>query len=270
MPIIILQPGTVARADDVNKNFQYVLNLIGPTSDPDSFKPPKIKLGPQQNFVLSAEHNIQGGANNFGFIGHNVEMIQVGNNWEYRRINDNSSPSAIEFGDGALRFRTTDRSAGQLNTASNWPISMSIINTTTENYIMMEKRYQIKNTETTSRAQSVMRNTVTFLDTPVTIFEGASLGSGIKVYQASSFSTKIPADCTGVVVYCALSSSGSSRWFAYPHGKDRRYGGSWSAHGGYRSSGSQQIVPLSSDGKFVLDREGSGYNAHLYIIGYLG
>jgi hypothetical protein len=264
----MLQPGTIARADDVNKNFQYLLQLIGLTSAPDAMKPPKIKLGPQQNFVLSAEHNVVAGANNFAFLAHNAEMIAVGNSWEYRRINNNSMPTSMELGNGQIMFRVSERLSGQLNPTTDWYPVMGLVNSPDQAYMYLQREWNIKNRITTSSAQSYMRNLTTFLDVPVTVFEGKSLGSGSKVYKPASLSNKIPADANAVIVYCAFTGSTSARWWAYPQGKARQYGGNWSAHAGYRSSGAQQIVPLNG-GQFTLEKEGSVTGANFYIQGWL-
>jgi hypothetical protein len=262
MPLTHFTPGTLAKAEELNDNFDYLLQLIGVTSDPEGARPKRIYLGDNSTFVLAAEN-----ASNGPIISNYCKLTYANSAWSYTRIATGKAPSAIEFGSGRVLIRVAEDTSGSL-TESQFKVAFGVVNDTDENFIYVPSHFNTKNTLYGDNTIEEYRLSTVFLQTPVTIFSGKSFGTGSTSYKPSSLSTAIPFHAKGVILYASFKASSEARWWVYPKGTDRQYGGSWSTHGDYRNSGNQQMCYLKS-GQFTLEREGNSSSASLYIQGYL-
>lgn len=271
--------GDIARSAEVNANFQYIMDILGHLSTPETVQGlGQYVLGPRKLAYLSASQDLGPDANAFLQISWNTTWSNVSGSWKFGRILVSTPASALRIGLKGAEFLTTSATSGDLNAQLTkiWGLRA----TTGEDFMYLKDDVHVQNVDTPATTIQGYRLTTVFLETPIKIYDGP-VGQGSTVINVNTLG--IPVHAKGVKIYAhvtAGASSGAGMHFYQKRSNavtdlDRARGfvvHGYSANTASGRSGGQGDVPtgqVAHQGQIVIERTASFALAKVYIMGYL-
>jgi hypothetical protein len=255
---------TPAMASQVNDNFAFVMSLLGDLSEPGRVRTlSEFQFGIRQNGLLTGAHDTGPNANRFLQLSYNADWNLSGGKWKFKRYESGYAATALRLGINGLEVYTTSTTSGNLDAEMNNVFAIRA--TTGADYIYMPNSMPIQNIDSTADGNEDFRTTLTFLDTPKTIYDSQQLNKGLDVLDAGDYG--VPSLASGLLITTdVVSSSGYLKIYQERSVSTRHWKyGFISRTGG---SGVCQLGEGSHKGKFVIERTNSITSASVFIAGF--
>ena len=292
MPIPhVLSAGDVARAQDVNDNFNYIVGLFGSLSDGSNFQPPgPIIMGPRGNAQLTSAQDTTGAVdpldqnNAFIQLGWNAEFYDTGlvdglsrPIYKWRRYNAGERAAAIRVGEDGFSVWTSGKTQGDLNSQmeKSFEVRPDDLN---GNRVYLPTSWGFQNYDGPAQDESDYRLLMTPMSPVATIYQNQTLQSGRTKHQASDYGvpkyakallvsaqvTTTPTDDEhGLMIYQAKANPNNLHGFSV-------FTGETAAVRSKTFSG-QGVVVLGTGsyaGQFFIERKKAFSSVSVYIIAY--
>ena len=273
MPLYNFTSGTIAHAEEVNSNFDYILSILAGMGAVDRIG--ELQIGPRGTGLLSAAHDTGGATTNFLQVGWNADWNNTGTSYVFSRLVPNAGATALRIGDSGIDILLTSATTGNLN--SQMKSAMRLRENPTENdksYLYLAPNIHMTNVNKFPDAIQDYRLTYTPMTTPPAIYSDAYLQKTLVVKKATDFGVPTNARAISIFAYVtATTSSGAGlKMYQEREGRSQRYGFTTHAPiGTIGRAGGWGVVPLGVDtlaSKFVLETTYAIEEAHVYIVGY--
>lgn len=284
MPLIELTSGDVARANDVNNNFNYVMSLLGSLSDPTRMKTTtEYLMGVRQNTLFTGTHDTGGLDTDFFQIGYNADWnySPTSGTWKFQRfITKAASPSAdtgasaLRLGPGEIDFLATSSQEGNLNSEMKSVFKIKLTSTSpSTDYIVVPNSIHFQNVdEEVDDELDAYRLMYTPFLSPNAIYDGQALNVAETVKRATDYGVSSHAKAISISCH-VLADAGSDAQIKFYQDRSSpsdRFGFIVTALAGKRGSG-WGIVPLGVGarmGQFYISRDANFDAVSAYVVGY--
>lgn len=269
----ILLANDVARSNDVNDNFAYVMSIIGSLSTPGRQKSlSEFQFGIRQTGLLSAAQDTGGDVTmQFAQLSWNADwnLNATSGTWKFNRFIPNYGATVVRIGYHGFEILATRKGSGNLNTQLTPAFAARITENTGSDYgyvfLPAYMSIQLDDVDSVAGIEDY-RTTWSFLDTPKMIYDNAQLNKGLDVIVASKYG--VPPNAKALYLTTdVVSTSGYLKLYQERSAASRHWKyGFISRNGG---SGVVQLGEGSYAGKFVIERTNAISSASVYISGYL-
>lgn len=274
--------GEVARAQEINANFQYISTLLGTLSSSGKLSPPgELVLGPRGTAMFTNRQDTGADGNRYLQIGWNTDWIDSGSKgFLFERILINNPATALRIGADGVTVRSTSKTTGNLN--SQMVVRFKLWTVDTASYIYLEDGLRFTSQNRVPQNLEEERLTYVILNRPRPIYNKVSVKQGSST--ATAYDYGIPKHARAIEVRAHVTAtwvSGAGLLIyqrASPGGTIKEKGmvahATWTSHAGTRwgmRTGASGIVPLGEGpyaGQFVIERTASFEEAIVHIVGY--
>ena len=267
----IFYPNQKARSSEVNRNFQYIMQLIGTVVGDDRLKPPReFIMGARSNVLLSGAADTGNPPYKYFQLSWNGNWYRdVDNSWKWERFINGENATAIRIGQDGFSVLTTSATTGALN--SQMKTAFKVQATTGEDRVVLGENWHIQRYDGLARDIQDYRLTYTILAQPISINENTSLSAGSTVYTATSLGLPAATKAIQISAYVTATGGTSQLWcYQERSPRNKKWGFGVVAPSSGPGAG-QGVVPLGTGalaGKFVVHRLGNFSEANIFIVGY--
>lgn len=166
MAIIRFTPGTIARAQDVNKNFDFIYTMLGQYSTTGRLTPPgEIQMGARGNVLLSGAHDKGASGDRYFQISWNADWnFYTGKGHIFERFKDKEPATAVRIGAQGFVIRSTPETTGNLN--SQMIVRLRAWRDKSQSWLYLEEGTRIVNWNEPSPSSEKERWTLTWFERP--------------------------------------------------------------------------------------------------------
>lgn len=267
----IFFPNQKARSSEVNRNFQYMMQLIGTIVGDDRLHVPReFVMGARSNILLSGAADTGDPDYAFYQISWNADwQKQLDNSWAFTRVNDGETATALRVGNNGFEVLTTSSVSGALN--SQLKRAFTVRATTGEDRIVIGENWHLQRYDGAARDIQDYRLTYTILAQPISLHEGSALNAGSTVFTAADLGIPAAAKAIQISAYVTATGGTSQVWLYQERSpRNKKWGFGVVAPSSGPGAG-QGTVPLGDGayaGKFVMHRLGNFSEANIFIVGY--
>jgi hypothetical protein len=267
----LFYPNQKARSSEVNRNFQYVMQLIGTAIGEDRLQPPReFLMGARANVLLSGAADTGNPPYKYYQISWNGNWLRdVDNTWKWSRFIEGENATAIRIGSEGFEVLSTSSTSGSLN--SQMKSVFKVQATTGEDRIVIGENWHIQRYDGLARDIQDYRLTYTILTQPISLYEGSSLSSGSTVFTAKDIGLPSGTKAIQISAYVTATGGTSQLWcYQERSTRNKKWGFGVVAVSSGPGAGSG-VVPVGTGalaGKFVIHRTGNFSEANVFVVGY--
>lgn len=218
--------GTIARAEEVNNNFDYIMSILASMGAVDRLG--ELLIGPRGTGILTAQQDTGATADAFIQIGWNADWNKVGSKYVFQRIVDNAQATAIRLGANGMEVFTTDETTGNLDSQMKSVFHIKADKTTpNKSYVYLPPNFHFVNKNATPSDPQDYRLMYTPLTTPYAFYDSVAFGNKFTTTK-SVYDWGIPTTAREVVIMAyvtATTASGAGfKMYQERASRNERYG----------------------------------------------
>lgn len=284
MSLIQFQRDTIAKSEEVNHNFNYILALIGGESTPDRTVSGEYQFGPRRTGLITAQHDTGHAWNRYVMLSWNAdwEWSQAAGGWQFSRTLTNEPASAIRVGADGFTILSTPQTTGNINSQIK-----TVFHAAPETggvnggRIYVDPTWHFQRYDRPAESLEAYRLMYVPLDNPRAVFHGAAFGSALETSRSAtdygipaeakavSFTAHVTATNRSGAAFRIYEESGQLNWWKgmVVHAA---LGVSTSGATGQRAGG-WGVVPLGTGayrGKFHIWTSAPFEHVDVFIVGY--
>lgn len=284
MPLITFKRDTIAKAEEVNANNQYLLSLIGEDSTEDRTVRGEYQFGPRRTGLISAQQDTGHAANRYLQVSWNAdwEWVQSAGGWQWIRTLTNNPATSLRVGADGVTVLTTAQTTGNINSQLRNVFHIRPeTGTVNGGGIYIPSDWHFQHYDAPARTMQDYRLTYTPLDSPRLVFDGAYFNRALTLTR-SAWDYGIPHDakCVSFSAHVTATNYSGSAFRVYQESSQRNWWAGMIVHAplgvsnagatGQRAGG-WGVVPLGTGahrGKFVIQTTAAFESVYLVITGY--
>lgn len=264
-------PGEQAKANELNSNFNEIMDILGPLSTPDRVRTTsEFTMGARQNTLFTGSHDTGPSSLRFFQIGYNADWEFSNGKWRFSRFVSGMGGSAIRLGEGNIEFMVTNKTTENFNTAME--SAMRIVDNAADNYVFLNKSYHFQIVDEPADSIGDYRLTYVPLNNPTAIYDGQSVNAGVEVKRGTNYGASQYAKAITIQGWGRASGAAAATLRVYQERDQRSYrrGVTMYCDLGARGniSGFVALGEGAYEDRFVVDRSSGFQEVSLYVVGY--
>lgn len=214
--------GDVAASQEVNDNFNYLMNIIGQLSTEGRIQPlGELLVGARSNTLLTGAQDTGNLSREYYQIGWNADFNLVDTTWKFSRFISNRAATAIRIGSKGFEILGTSETSGDLDSQMSTMFAVRANKTSVNlDYYYMGQNWPIQSYDDVARDKEDFRTLYTPLETPYSIYHNASLSATTRVFRASDFG--IPTNAQAIALSVEFKAGGSRANIRFMRERDGR------------------------------------------------
>lgn len=269
----LFQPIQKARSSEINRNFDYIMQILGTVVGTDRLLLNReFMMGTRNNALLSAKHDTGAAGYKFFQISWNADWNVDPTNparYLFSRVVSTENATAIRIGEDGFSVLGTSSTSGELN--GQMKTMFKVVPTTGEDRIVIGENWHIQRYDGLARNIQDYRLTYIIMEQPSSIYESQASNEGESVFLASDFAVPTSAKAIQISAYVTAGPTAASLWcYKERATRNKKWGFGVVAPANGDGAGSG-VVPLGDGayaGKFVIKRTKNFTSANVFIVGY--